>query len=397
MRVIDPVLQHYAWGSTTAIPEALGAVPDGTPVAEAWYGAHPSAPSVVGADGTVTTLDRLVAEDPQGVLGDDVVARFGARLPYLLKLVAAAAPLSLQVHPTVEQAVAGYAAEDERGVPRDDPRRSYKDRNHKPELVYALSHFEALVGFRAARRTAEILAGVEHPVAQRLRDVVAADPSADGVRAAFTELVAPETRPSPDEVDELARIFADRLRDGSPSPRTDRAVATLAQAYPGDPGAVTAVLLNPVTLRPGEACFVPAGAVHAYLSGSAVEVMANSDNVLRAGLTPKHVDIPELLRTVDCVAAPPIRIAAERSFDATEVFYAPVDDFELSVTRLTDGRPARLPGVGPRIVLCLEGSCRLTGADGHVELASGRAVFVRADDGPLVVQGFGRLVQASVP
>lgn len=397
MRAIDPVLQHYAWGSTTAIPETLGTVPDGTPVAEAWYGAHPSAPSPVGTDGTRTTLDRLVTQDPHGVLGDDVALRFGGRLPYLLKVIAAAAPLSLQVHPTVEQAVAGYAAEEERGVPLDDPRRSYRDRNHKPELVYALSHFEALVGFRAARRTAEILEGIDHPVAQRLRDVVAADPSADGVRTAFTELVAPATRPSPSEVDELAEIFAHRLREGSPSPRTDRAVSTLARAYPGDPGAVTAVLLNPVTLRPGEACFVPAGAVHAYLQGSAVEVMANSDNVLRAGLTPKHVDIPELLRTVDCVAAPPIRIAPERSFDATEVFYAPVDDFELSVTRLTDGRPARLPGGGPRIVLCLEGACRLSGDNGRLELASGRAVFVSADDGPLVVQGFGRLVQASVP
>ncbi|MFC8193006.1 mannose-6-phosphate isomerase, class I [Cellulomonas sp. NPDC057328] len=397
MRAIDPVLQHYAWGSTTAIPETLGVVPDGTPIAEAWYGAHGSAPSPVGPEGARTTLDRLVSEDPHGVLGDDVAVRFGGRLPYLLKVIAAAAPLSLQVHPTPEQARAGYAAEEERGIALDDPRRSYKDQNHKPELVYALSHFEALIGFRAARRTAEILRGVDHPVAQRLHDVVTADPTADGVRAAFGELVGEETRPSPAEVDELGEIFARRLREGSPAPRTDRAVSTLAQAYPGDPGAVTALLLNPVTLRPGEACFVPAGAVHAYLSGSAVEVMANSDNVLRAGLTPKHVDVPELLRTVDCVAAPPIRIAPERSFDATEVFYVPVDDFELSVTRLTDGRPARLPGVGPRIVLCLEGSSSLQGAHGHHELASGQAVFVSADDGPLVVQGFGRLVQASVP
>lgn len=398
MRAIDPVLQHYAWGSTTAIPEALGSVPDGTPVAEAWFGAHSSAPSPVRADDGPRTLDRYVARDPRLTLGEDVVARFGGRLPYLLKLVAAAAPLSLQVHPTREQAAAGFDAEEARGLALDDPRRSYKDRNHKPELVYALSHFEALVGFRAPRRTAEILAGVDHPVAKRLLELVTTDTTSEGMRAAFTELVGPDTRPAPEDVDALAQVFARRLRDGSPSPRTDRAVATLAAAYPGDPGAVTAVLLNPVTLRPGEACFVPAGAVHAYLQGSAIEVMANSDNVLRAGLTSKHVDIPELLRTVDCVAAPPIRIAAERSFDATEVFYAPVDDFELSVTRLTDGRPARLPGGGPRIVLCLEGACSLSAdGGGHHELQSGQAVFVEAADGPLVVQGFGQLVQASVP
>ncbi|WP_136519396.1 mannose-6-phosphate isomerase, class I [Cellulomonas telluris] len=398
MRAIDPVLQHYAWGSTTAIPEALAAVPDGRPVAEAWYGAHSSAPSPVVTDGEPATLDRFIADDPRRALGDDVAARFGGRLPYLLKLIAAAAPLSLQVHPTREQAAAGFDGEEARGIPLEDPRRSYKDRNHKPEIVYALSQFEALVGFRAPRRTAEILAHVDHPVAKRLLDLVTADATSEGVRAAFTDLVGPGTRPAPEEVDELAQIFAARLSEGSPSPRTDRAVATLAAAYPGDPGAITAVLLNPVTLRPGEACFVPAGSVHAYLRGSAIEVMANSDNVLRAGLTSKHVDIPELLRTVDCVAAPPIRIAAERSFDATEVFYAPVDDFELSVTRLTDGRPARLPGVGPRIVLCLEGACRLAAGGGEtLEVSSGRAAFVEAADGPLTVQGFGQLVQASVP
>ncbi|WP_309134399.1 mannose-6-phosphate isomerase, class I [Cellulomonas sp.] len=398
MRAIDPVLQHYAWGSATAIPELLGTVPDGTPVAEAWFGAHASAPSPVRTGDGAPRLDALLADDPRDMLGEDVVARFGERLPFLLKVIAASAPLSLQVHPTIAQAVAGYEAEEARGVPRDDPRRNYRDRNHKPELVYALSHFEALIGFRAARRTAEILAGVDHPVAKHLRETVMHDPTADGVRAAFTHLVSPQTRPAPDEVDELAAILEERLRTGSPSPRTDRAVARLARAYPGDPGAVTAVLLNPVTLRPGEACFVPAGAVHAYLQGVAVEVMANSDNVLRAGLTPKHIDIPELLRTVDCVAAPPIRIAPEHSFDATDVFYAPVDDFELSVTRLTDGRPARMPGVGPRIVLCLEGASSLrSDGDQHLELAAGQAAFVPASDGPLVVQGFGRLVQASVP
>lgn len=395
MQRLHPALQHYAWGSPTAIPQILADVPDGRPVAEAWFGAHPSAPSLLAGG---EPLDKVVSADPRTALGPDVVSRFGAQLPYLLKLIAAAQPLSLQVHPSIELAHEGFAAEDARGVPIDAPARSYRDRNHKPELVFALSRFEALVGFRAPRRAAEILEGLDHDVARRLHRTILADPTSEGMRAAFTRLVSHDTRPTADEVRDLALLFRQRRLEGSPSPRTDHAVELLAAAYPGDPGAITAVLLNPVTLQPGEAFFVPAGAVHAYISGLAVELMANSDNVLRAGLTAKHVDVPELLRAVDCVAAPPIRIAPEHAFDATDVFYAPVEDFELSVTRAADARPARVPGAGPRVLLCLEGDVRLSTEQGEeLVLVGGQAAFVAASDGPVRVQGSGRVVQASVP
>lgn len=397
MEGLEPALQGYPWGSTTAIPELLGLTPGDGPVAEAWFGGHPSSSSrLTGPTGEA--LHAAVAHRPGRLLGADVASRFGHQLPFLLKVIAAARPLSLQVHPSVELAEDGYAREDARGVALDDPRRSYRDRNHKPELVYALTPFEALVGFRAPRRTAEILRGLEHPVARQLHKTVTADPSSTGVQEAFTRLVSEGTRPTPREVAELAEEFRARLRSGSPSPRTDRAVDLLERAYPGDPGAVTAVLLNPVTLRPGEALFVPAGAVHAYLGGVAVEIMANSDNVLRAGLTSKHVDIPELLRAVDCVAAPPIRIAPEHVYDATDVYYVPVDDFELSVTRVGPTGSCRLPSTGPRVVLCLDGAVRLHAATGQeLELSAGRAAFVEASDGALSVSGDGRLVQASVP
>ncbi|MBO0901961.1 mannose-6-phosphate isomerase, class I [Cellulomonas sp. zg-ZUI222] len=396
MQFLEPAIQGYAWGSSTAIPEMLRRPADGSPVAEAWFGAHRSAPSHL-AGAPAVPLDQAIAVDPVATLGEDVVSRFGTGLPFLLKLIAAARPLSLQVHPSVELAQEGYAREDARGVPLDDPRRSYRDRNHKPELVYALSPFEALVGFRAPRRAAEILDGVDHPTARQLHKVVTSDPTSTGMQEAFTLLVSEATRPGPDEVRDLADAFRARLRTGSPSPRTDRAVDVLERAYPGDPGAVTAVLLNPVSLRPGEALFVPAGAVHAYLDGFAVELMANSDNVLRAGLTAKHVDVPELLRIVECVAAPPIRIAAEHVYDATDVFYVPVDDFELSVTRVSDAR-CRIPGGGPRVVLCLEGEVRLMAHNGAVlDLTAGQAAFVPASDGVLTAAGGGRVVQASVP
>lgn len=390
--------QHYAWGSVTAIPEILGTPATGEPTAELWMGAHPSAPSHgMTADGQVP-LDALIAADADGLLGADVVARFGPALPYLLKVIAAEKPLSLQVHPHIDRAREGFAAEEAAGIALTRPDRNYKDSNHKPELVYALTTFEALCGFRAPRRAAELLAGLDAPLARTLSDVLRAAPSYEGIRTAFRRLLEPALRPSPEEVEAVAHACRRRLANGSPSPRADRTVALLAESYPGDPGVVTSLLLNPVTLQPGDAMFVPAGGVHAYLRGVGIEVMASSDNVLRAGLTAKHVDIPELLANVDYVAAPPIRIAPELFHGATKVYYAPVDDFELSVTTVADDASHPLPGRGPRILFCLEGEVTVASAsDGTLVLARGQAAFAPASDGALTVRGGGCVVQADVP
>ena len=390
MLTLVPQPQHYAWGSPEVIPEFLGETATGAPVAEAWYGAHPSAPSET--DGW-TDLRTHLAQAPDQRLGADVVARFGPHLPYLLKLIAPSRPLSLQVHPNLEQAREGFAREEAAGTAQQG--RSYHDANHKPELVYALTTFEAVCGFRAPRRAAELLAGLSAPLARELLVRLRAEPSAIGMHAAFGRLLQTGTA---DQVREVVHQCAERLAAGtSPSQRADAIVTRLAQLHPGDPGAVAALLLNPVTLQPGEVMFVPAGWVHAYLSGFGVEVMANSDNVLRAGLTEKHVDIPELLATVDSVAAPPIRIAPELLTEATGVFYAPVDDFELSLTRLADDPGRRLPGRGPRVLLVLAGQVQVTTADESRTLGRGQAVFVAADEGELQVAGTGTLVQADVP
>ncbi|WP_448061605.1 mannose-6-phosphate isomerase, class I [Cellulomonas hominis] len=396
-RLSNPI-QTYAWGSRTAIPRLLGRSGDAGPVAEVWMGAHPSAPSVIEAEGGDVRLDAFIDDAPVDTLGTDVRSRFGPALPYLLKIIAAETPLSLQVHPHLDRARAGYAEEDAAGVPLDSPRRNFRDRNHKPELVYALTTFEAMCGFRAPRRAAELFADLGAPLAQHLHKILTHDQSAAGIRQAFTCLLEPATRPAADEVQAVVDACAARLLAGSPSPRADRTVVQLAQAYPGDPGIVTSLLLNPVTLQPGEAMFVPAGGVHAYLQGLGVEIMASSDNVLRAGLTPKHVDVAELLRNVDYVAAPPIRIAPETFHGATRVYYAPVDDFELSVTRVDDGLPHPLPGRGPRVLLCVEGNVTVSSAhDGDLRLGQGESAFAPASDGPLEVQGSGTLVQADVP
>lgn len=402
------VRREYSWGSPTAIPELIGVEPDGRPFAELWFGAHPSLPSPVvppppplDDDGAPRPedLQSAIERDPEGMLGRDVLARFGPRLPFLLKLIAPARPLSLQVHPSTDRAQAGFALENAAGIPLEHRTRNYRDPSHKPELIYAVTTFEALSGFRAPRRAAELLEGLDAPATQRVLAILRRDPTPTGVRTAFALLLDPRTKPAPEEVARVVHACKVRAAAGSPSPRADAIVALLAQYFPGDPGVVVSLLLNPVTLRPGQAMFIPAGGVHAYLSGIGVELMANSDNVLRAGLTTKHADVPELLDIVQYVAAPPIRIAPETFHDATRVYYAPVDDFELSVTDVDDEVPHPLPGRGPRVLLALAGEVRITAGDdgGAAVLRPGEGLFVAASEGRLCASGHGTVVLADVP
>ncbi|HHW84185.1 MAG TPA: mannose-6-phosphate isomerase, class I, partial [Actinomycetales bacterium] len=304
--------------------------------------------------------------------------------------------LSLQVHPDRERARTKFAEENEAGIPLDSPRRNYKDPNHKPEMLYALTTFQAMAGFRAPRRAAELLKGLGTDLSERLYAVLRAQPDAEGVAAAFASLLT--ERPSPQDVADLAQACAARLAEGSISPRVDENVVRLQEQYPGDPGVVAPLLLNPVTLQPGEAMFVPAGSVHAYMSGLGIEVMASSDNVLRAGLTAKPIDVPEMLACVDYVAAPPIRIAPEHIGEATQVFYSPVDDFELAITTVTeaDGE-VEIPGRSARIILGVAGEVTIRSGDDVARLAPGQAVLVRADDARPTASGNGTVAQADVP
>lgn len=395
MQSLTGIERHYAWGSHHVIPAFLDQPPGEVPVAELWFGAHPSAPSKVGASGDLLSY---IEADAEHHLGPDVANRFEGALPYLLKLIAPVKPLSLQVHPSLAQAKERFAQEEAAGIARDAADRNYRDANHKPELVYALTTFEALCGFRAPRRAAEILSGLGVDYTDSLHALLEAKPTKSGIRKAFRRVLSVESRPSPQVIAEIAQACAARLATGdSPSPRSDSIAVHLAKEYPGDPGVVVSLLLNPVTLQPGEVMFVPAGGLHAYLSGLAVEVMANSDNVLRAGLTEKHVDIPETLACVDYVAAPPIRIAPEYFGQSTKVFYAPVDDFELSVTKIRGANRQVLRGRGPRIVVCLDGQCKVFAAGSEQVLERGQAVFVSAADGEVTVSGQGTLIQADVP
>ncbi|EFL41031.1 mannose-6-phosphate isomerase, class I [Streptomyces griseoflavus] len=378
---LDNTIRPYAWGSTTAIPRLLGTEPTGEPQAEMWMGAHPGAPSRTGRG----TLVEVIDADPEKELGPDSVARFGPRLPFLLKLLAAGGPLSLQVHPDLTQAKEGYADEERRGVPVTAPHRNYKDANHKPELVCALTEFDGLCGFRDPLRAAELLDGLGVDTLKPYVDLLHAHPEEAALREVLTAILTADREEMARTVTEAAAA-CDRL-GGAYAPYAD-----IAHHYPGDPGVIAAMLLNHVRLQPGEALFLGAGVPHAYLDGLGVEIMANSDNVLRCGLTPKHVDVPELLRIVRFEAGDPGVLRPEAGPDGEEVYETPIDEFRLSRYVLPAGGTTRdLTLTTPQILLCTAGSVRA----GEHELSPGASVFVPAGE-KAEVSGTGTLFRATV-
>uniref|UniRef100_UPI0028116E72 mannose-6-phosphate isomerase, class I n=1 Tax=Streptomyces sp. TaxID=1931 RepID=UPI0028116E72 len=351
-RLVNTV-RPYPWGSPTALPALMGTTPDGSPQAEVWMGAHPGAPSRVERDGRLRGLDRIIEENPQGELGDAVVRRFGPRLPFLVKLLAADAPLSLQVHPDPAQAATGYARENARGVPLDAPHRTYRDPQHKPEMIVALTPFEGLCGFRPPHESADLLAALNldwlAPYVQTLRSA----PEEPALREVFSALLSL----FPGRPAEFGGALSSAARQPGPLREELAVYDRLSRAYPGDPGVPAALLVRHVRLAPGEALFLGAGVPHAYLRGLGVEIMAASDNVLRCGLTNKHVDVPELLRVVRFTALPTPVLHPVREGDHEEVYPVPVDDFRLSRLVRGAGDSARvLPGSRPQILVCTGGT-----------------------------------------
>ncbi|MGM9465937.1 mannose-6-phosphate isomerase, class I [Streptomyces murinus] len=378
---LDNTVRPYAWGSPTAIPHLLGVEPTGEPQAEMWMGAHPGAPSRTARG----TLAEVIDADPERELGKETVARFGPRLPFLLKILAAGAPLSLQVHPDLEQAREGYDDEERRGVPIDAPHRNYKDANHKPELICALTEFDGLCGFREPAHAAELLAALGVDSLKPYVDLLGAHPEEAALREVLTAILSADRADMARTVAEATAACARLGGDHAP-------YADLAHHFPGDPGVIAAMLLNHVRLQPGEALFLGAGVPHAYLDGLGVEIMANSDNVLRCGLTPKHVDVPELLRVVRFEAGDPGVLRPEAAPDGEEVYETPIDEFRLSRYVLAEGGAAHdLTRDTPQILLCTAGSVRA----GEHELGPGQSVFVPAGD-KAEVSGAGTVFRATV-
>ena len=357
--------RDYAWGSRTLLAALEGRDPASGPEAEVWFGDHPGDPADVAGGGT---LDAVT----------------GGSLPYLLKLLAAASPLSIQVHPTIAQAQAGWARE--AGMDADDPRRNYRDDNHKPELIVALSErFESLSGLRPVGDTLRLFALLgDGPGVAALRDRLLAE--GDVLRDAIGWLLSGDART---EVDEIIAAVRDAAATSTGEWAEGlRAIAGIADSYPGDPGVVVALLMNHVVLSRGEGLFLRAGLLHAYVSGLGVEIMAASDNVLRGGLTPKHIDVAELLSILDTTPGevPVLRPAS----DGTITDY-PVDVPDFALRRVVlSGTPVRVEVSGPTMVLATGGRVSASTADGEsVDVAVGAVAFAGVEETALTISGDG--------
>ncbi len=402
MELMRNRIRPYAWGSRTAIAELLGEPsPAPHPQAELWIGAHPADPSALvdgdpnGSDQAARPLTEVIAADPVGTLGGAVHDRFGSRLPFLLKVLAAAEPLSLQAHPSAAQARRGFALEEAAGIPLTSPQRNYRDSWHKPELICALTDFEALCGFREPLRTVHLLASLEVPALDHYLGLLSGQPDEHGTRALFSSIITiPPSTLGPLLSDVLASCVK-RVQGGGEFAIEYRTALALGERYPGDPGVLASLLLNRITLRPGQALYLPGGNLHAYLAGVGIEIMANSDNVLRGGLTPKHVDVPELMKVLDFSPGDQPVLHGDPGADGEWVYRTPAPEFRLS--RLEpEGRRRNITHDGPQVLLTVDGLIEVSDEHGRsLSVPRGRSVWVSAHEGPVWVSGAGTAFRAT--
>lgn len=389
MLALRTVVQPYAWGRTDGMAPHLGTPATGRPEAELWVGTHPGGPATV--EGEDRTLASLIASDPTRFLGADLAAKGLTALPFLLKVLAIGSPLSLQAHPSADQAEEGFAREETAGVALADPRRTYRDPNPKPEALVALVDTWALCGFRTPDTARELASALDLPALAPLLDRL---DGPDGIRDAFAWLL----HLGGDERTELVNQLAERLPadarapvepDDPAGPASTRGwIARLQAAFTGDPTVLAPLLVDIVLIRTGESVHLPAGYLHAYLDGAGIEIMAASDNVLRGGLTPKHIDVDELLHIVRFEPGhpdPPVQraITGGVAFDCGE------DAFLLAAVE--PGTEPVIAPAAPSLLLATGGPVRLDQDGSTLELDAGRAAFVAPGEPPITVTGTGRL------
>ncbi|MGL4203309.1 MAG: mannose-6-phosphate isomerase [Enterobacter roggenkampii] len=379
-------VQNYAWGSKTALTDLYGiANPNNLPMAELWMGAHPKSSSKIeDASGQARSLRDVIDADKAALLGDKVAQRFG-ELPFLFKVLCADQPLSIQVHPNKQASEIGFAKENAAGIPLDAAERNYKDPNHKPELVFALTPFLAMNAFREFSEIISLLqpvAGANNAIAHFLEN-----PNAEALSQLFASLLNMQG----EEKSHALAVLKAALNSQQGEPW--ETIRLIAQFYPDDSGLFSPLLLNVVKLNPGEAMFLFAETPHAYLQGVALEVMANSDNVLRAGLTPKYIDIPELVANVKFVAKPAAELLTQPVKNGAELdFPIPVEDFAFSLHDLSQTETT-IAQESAAILFCVEGEATLYKGEQHLVLKPGESAFVAANESPVSVSGTGRLAR----
>ena len=389
-------IRDYEWGSKTFISNLLGReLPAEEPQAEMWLGTNPLSPSKVKINGSEGSLLEIINQDPKQMLGHKVAVKFGNKLPFLFKVLAAASPLSLQAHPASYLAEEGFKLENEQNIPLGSPERTYKDVNHKPELICALTGFEALCGFQSI---AEIVERVKYlGLEEHFPSIDRRESTSKNLKKIFLGIMSEHNDEQPKKISVLInKISAAKARN-------DREIlifkwiTKLAVIYPYDMGVFAPLFLNLVKLSPGDALFIDAGVLHSYLNGCGVEIMANSDNVLRGGLTNKKVDLPQLTKTLEFSADSLMRIEPEKNNN--EIFYkSPANEFQLSKIIVIDDKDYINRNIlSAEILLCVGGEGKLTWSDDTLKISSGESVFVPQAISEYICSGDMELFRAVVP
>ncbi len=380
------IVQNYAWGNKSYIPNLLGIDnTDNKPFAELWMGAHSKAPSIIAESSK--TLNIAIEDNPIELLGSKVAKNFNNKLPYLFKVLSSEKPLSIQAHPNLQQAQAGFAKENKQAIELTDFYRNYKDDNHKPELICALTEFHAMCGFRQADEIInnfkkcqldEYLDSfkdfVDKKDSESLKILFAEVLSSKGIKKGRMLIALENSAPTLD--DELTSMWVQKMM----------------KLYENDIGALSPLFLNTFILQPGQAIYLKAGILHAYLQGTGMEIMANSDNVLRGGLTPKNIDVDELLSILDTQMARP-EIQSYPDTNAITEYNIPINEF--SLRRVNLHKTTAVANNGPSIAIVIDGNAKIT-SDRNVEsLVKGDIVFISGDVNNYQLTGNGLIFIAS--
>lgn len=395
--ILKNTIQEYAWGSRDAIAKLLGEkAPSENPQAELWMGAHPKAPSLVRLSDRWVSLDTLLDQDPVGILGQAVSKRFNGKLPFLFKVLSAAQPLSIQAHPSLAQAQKGFDRENRLGIPIDAQNRNYRDANHKPECICALAPFWAMVGFRKPRDIIALMEAAWPEDALPELKPLRGESGPDGMKHFYQAIMKiDDTRKQ-----HLIGSLIDNIHLKTDLNSVFEWVSKLYDAYPSDMGVLSPMILNLIRLKPGQALFLPAGMPHAYLEGLGIELMANSDNVLRGGLTNKHIDIPELMQTLEFRSGEPEILLPKKISECELRYFAGSAEFELSRLVVKNGRVFTSAAErSVELLICVEGEAVAEISKDHqtIQITKGVSVIVPASIGAYSMKGNAQLYKAGVP
>ncbi|MFP4453106.1 MAG: mannose-6-phosphate isomerase, class I [Desulfosalsimonas sp.] len=392
--LLDNPVQKYAWGSKSAIQNLVGLEPDGhTPWAELWMGAHPKSPSRLEVNGQWMGLDQWISENPGAVLGKYAAETFEATLPYLLKILAADQPLSIQAHPDRKHAQEGFKRENRLGIPVEAPHRNYRDPWPKPELICSIKPFGAMIGFRKPDEIKELIKQfcpeMLGPEIRMLKD----QPDENGLKNFFYSIMTMENTRRKKAIGEAM------ARTENPSSLEANWIRRLYKFYPEDIGVLSPAFLNLVTIEPNEAIFLAPGIIHAYLYGVAVEIMANSDNVLRGGLTQKHIDPEELMRVVNFSHGAVQRITPQPAGPCEMRYCTDAREFALSRLKISRKDKWQAPGIhSAEILFCIKGEAKIliNATDFCLSIKAGQSALVPAAAGKYEIIGEAVLYRAGV-